>query len=142
MLERIVYISAGAEEQTEEAVEAILSVSRARNAIAGVTGLLVGGGNWWIQLLEGERPALEPVWTSIRNDPRHSPVVLVQRRPLRHRGFAGWSMQFERSDDEGFTARLEELTGGIGDPRLKDQVRRFYRLFLKPPGRAWSEAAA
>lgn len=142
MLERIVYISAGAEKQSRQAIDRILSVSRSRNAAAGLTGLLIGGGNWWMQVLEGERPALEPVWTSIRNDPRHSPVVLVQRRPLCSRAFPDWAMQFQRSDNEGFVARLEELTGGIGDAKLKDQVQRFHRLFLQTPDRAWSKAAA
>ena len=142
MLERIVYISACAQEQTDQSVEAILSVSRARNVAAGITGLLIGGGNWWMQLLEGERPKLEPVWASIRNDPRHSPVVMVQRRPLRGRAFHGWSLQFQRSNDDVFATQLDELTGGISDPRLKDQVKRFHRLFLQPPGRLWSGAAA
>lgn len=141
MLERLVYISAAAEQISEQMVEHILDVSRARNAAAGVTGLLIGGSNWWMQVLEGELPRLEPIWASIRSDARHSPVVLVQRRPRRSRSFGDWSLQFQWSSDEAFEERLLSLTEDLSEPRLKEQVREFHRLFLRPPGRgAWDEA--
>jgi hypothetical protein len=142
VLERIAYISAAAEEQTAASVGAILEVSRSRNLAAGVTGLLIGGGHWWMQLIEGERPSLEPIWNSIRFDRRHSPVVLVQRRPIRQRSFSDWALQFREAQDHGFGDLLEELTGGVADPRLRDQVRRFAELFLASPGRKWSEVPA
>jgi hypothetical protein len=132
-LERIVYVSMAAEAQTSDTIDSILTVSRARNAEQGITGLLIGGGRWYLQLLEGECACLEPVWQSIRKDPRHRHVVLVQRRPLRHRAFADWAMKFRRGQDEEFMASVEELTGGIGDPRLKDQVLRFSKVFVGAP---------
>jgi hypothetical protein len=142
VLERIVYISAVTEEQSEPNVAAILSVSRARNAVQGVTGLLIGGGGWWLQMIEGERSRLEPVWQSIRGDHRHDPVVLVQRRAIRGRSFAGWDLQFRWEQDGRFLPLVEELTGGVGDPRLRSQVLRFAELFLEAPGRHLREAAA
>jgi hypothetical protein len=132
MLERIVYISAAREPQTEESVGRILDVSRSRNAANHITGLLIGGGAWWMQLIEGETDKLEPIWQSIRADPRHDPVVMVQRRAVRQRSFTGWSLQFRDTDDESFGTLLEELTGSIADPRLRNQVRRFADTFLKP----------
>jgi hypothetical protein len=135
VLERIVYVSMAAKAQTPDTIDAILSVSRARNAAQGVTGLLIGGGRWYLQLLEGERPSLDPVWQSIRNDGRHRYVVLVQRRPLRQRSFADLAMQFRQGRDDEFMASVEELTGGIGDPRLKDQVLRFSKVFVSAPKR-------
>jgi hypothetical protein len=140
MLERIVYISASRIRQTEKSVAAILSVARARNTAAEVTGLLLGGGAWWLQLLEGERPKLEPVWQSIRSDPRHNPVLLVQRRPIRRRGFGDWAMQYRTSEGEEFDQLVEELTGGITDPRLRDQLLRFSRIYLAPDARPFDAA--
>jgi hypothetical protein len=130
MLERIVYISMASQAQTAETVDGILQVARARNAALDITGLLIGGGRWWLQLLEGNRSDLDPVWQSIRKDPRHRHVVLVQRRPLRHRSFPDWSMKFRRDPDAAFMASVDELTGGISDPRLKDQVLRFSKVFV------------
>ncbi|WP_300974736.1 BLUF domain-containing protein [Sphingomonas sp. LHG3406-1] len=130
MLERLVYISAAREPQTPDAVARILDVSRQRNASADVTGLLIGGNQWWMQLLEGETPSLEPVWQSIRHDPRHDPVVLVLRRPIDSRDFAGWSLQFRDAGDKHFGTLLRELTDGLTDERLQHQILKFGATFL------------
>jgi hypothetical protein len=142
MLEQLVYISAAQERQTPELVASVLAVSRERNAANGISGLLVGGGNWWLQLIEGERPALEPVWQSILRDRRHHQVVLVQRRGVRRRSFGDWSMGYREAEDGDFDQLVDELTGGIGDPRLKDQIGRFVQHFLVSPDRQQQAAGA
>ena len=132
MLDRIVYFSESVEPQTVESVDRILDISRSRNGGCGITGLLIGGASWWMQVLEGEASSLEPVWQSIRIDPRHSPVILVQRRKITRRSFPDWSMQYRREPEESFDASLEQWVGGIPEPRLRDQIARFSEVFAKP----------
>ncbi len=133
MLNRIVYISESVEPQTEESVERILDISRSRNGACGITGLLIGGAAWWMQVLEGEASSLDPVWQSICVDPRHSPVILVQRRQIPRRSFPEWSMQYRREPEESFDELLEQLVGRIPDPRLRAQIAGFCEVFAKPP---------
>ena len=130
MLERIVYISIAAEPMTDDSVSAILDVSRARNGQQGVSGLLIGGNGWWMQVLEGEPDNMAPIWTSIRNDPRHQSIVLVQQRSIGRRDFARWSMKY-RKETGDFEDALQQLTEPVSDPRLRAQLTRFGDTFLR-----------
>jgi hypothetical protein len=93
--------------------------------------------------VDRERAAVAGVRLEL-NPPRSAPFAgrPGQRRPILQRSFSDWALQFRKAEDSGFDELLEELTGGVGDPRLREQVRRFAQLFLTSPGRKWSEAVA
>jgi len=62
------------------------------NRTLGVTGLLVCDGQYFLQILEGEREVVETLYARIRQDPRHHQVVTLVAEPIRARYFAQWSM--------------------------------------------------
>ncbi|MEE2915447.1 MAG: BLUF domain-containing protein, partial [Pseudomonadota bacterium] len=51
--------------------DAVLAVSRRNNARDGITGLLYADGRRFLQVLEGERAAVERAYQRIAADPRH-----------------------------------------------------------------------
>jgi|GEM_PF-237684 len=79
----------------EEDLASILQQSRRNNARANITGLLLYLNGSIIQVLEGEKQTLEALYKRIEQDQRHTHVVCVLNRPIRHRLFARWSMAYE-----------------------------------------------
>ena len=69
-----------------------MKTSRAHNAAAGITGVLVFSDGVFLQLLEGGRGAVSALYNRISRDPRHHDVVLLAYDEVDERRFAGWSM--------------------------------------------------
>lgn len=78
----------------KEAISAILDVSRKKNAKAGITGLLLFNGTYFLQCLEGSRAAVNETYHRIVRDERHRNPVLLTCEELPQRDFADWDMAF------------------------------------------------
>lgn len=90
MLVRLIYASRTQASEAELAV--ILRQSRAHNVPLGVTGLLCHADDWFVQVLEGGRGAVNGLYNTIVRDPRHREVTLLAYSEISERRFAGWSM--------------------------------------------------
>ena len=77
-----------------EQVQSILEWSREYNPTVGITGALMVSDGYCAQVLEGPLDALRLLYGNIACDPRHSRVLLIQRRLIQHRTFANWSMAY------------------------------------------------
>jgi hypothetical protein len=131
---QIAYFSTATDRQDPELINGILSVARARNARDDISGLLVAGGNRYMQVIEGPRRPMLDLWNSIRADSRHCAVTeLVNRRVLK-RCFQGWSMAFRREpklgDLDTFPQTLRYLVQNVDDSRLRGQIELFARTFI------------
>ena len=58
----------------------------------GVTGLLCHADDWFVQVLEGGRSAVNGLYNTLVRDPRHREVTLLAYSEISERRFAGWSM--------------------------------------------------
>ena len=92
MMVRLLYASRAVEKPSPEAVEAILAASRRRNPTLGVTGLLIHGGDIFMQVLEGGREVISQLYCQIGRDTRHRDVVLLKYEEITERRFSGWTM--------------------------------------------------
>ncbi len=90
----LLYRSEATRPPDEAALDALLLQARARNRALGVTGMLLFDGRQFLQLLEGPPDAVEAVWKSIRQDPRHHDIRILGQTVLPARLCAGWDMQF------------------------------------------------
>ena len=90
------YVSRAAAAMTQEALLSLLQQCLANNEASGVTGMLLYGNGTFLQVLEGEEPALDAVIEKIRKDPRHSKIQFLYRKPVTQRQYADWSMGFRR----------------------------------------------
>lgn len=91
----VVYFSTSFGLFQEEDLASILQQSRRNNAQANITGLLLYMNGHIIQVLEGEKQAVEALYKRIEQDQRHTHVVCVFNRPISRRLFDRWSMAYE-----------------------------------------------
>jgi len=91
VLVRLLYASR-AVDNSEQAIENILTQSRQYNPGCGITGILCTGGGIFLQAIEGGRTAVSELYGHIQKDPRHKEVVLLHYEEITERRFGGWTM--------------------------------------------------
>lgn len=94
----LLYVSSATAPFSHPELEDLLRVSRANNARAGVTGMLLYRGGNFMQVIEGERDAVEELYRRIEADPRHHTTTVLLRETIPERRFSGWSMGFRDLD--------------------------------------------
>ncbi len=100
------YLSSAPTLLTGEDIERILSASRTNNERRGITGMLLYREGNFLQILEGEREAIEALYAIIERDPRHRRIIRLFTHEILARDFPEWSMGFRR-----LTANSTELRG-------------------------------
>lgn len=82
-------------------VEHIVAQARERNNRVGITGFLIVGKDWVVQILEGEKDVVNRTFQRILSDPRHRNASLIDMRVISARNFEGWSLGMsQRPRDE------------------------------------------
>lgn len=92
MLVRLLYVSRTQGAVTHDTIESILAQSRKHNPELGITGILCHSGDFFMQVLEGGRDAVNALYGRIVRDERHRDVVLLHYEEASSRCFAGWTM--------------------------------------------------
>ncbi|MGV9408369.1 BLUF domain-containing protein [Nocardia sp. NPDC003693] len=113
----------------EREVSALLERAREINAAEQVTGLLVYARPSWewagfVQVLEGDRDAVERIFARIERDELHTGVVVLGRGPIAERDYDGWSMKFARMDHTRLPELLDEPAVGELNPLTDPEVAR------------------
>jgi hypothetical protein len=91
---QLVYASAARQEFTTPELAELLARARERNTELEVSGLLLYKSRSFLQVLEGERDHVDPLYERIGKDRRHDHILLIVRRTVEERTFSGWSMGF------------------------------------------------
>lgn len=94
VLYRVIYVSSARRMLDAPGIEAVLAHSRAKNSVAGITGLLLYHDGGFFQILEGQRGKVEGLLSTIRADARHKDVILLWQGEAEARLFGSWSMGF------------------------------------------------
>lgn len=92
MLIRLLYTSRAVGPQTTTVTASILATARAHNKANAITGVLCQGQGVYLQVLEGERRAVNALYGHIIVDRRHRDVELLHLEEAPRRRFAEWSM--------------------------------------------------
>lgn len=101
-LVRLVYASRVAKSVDGAEIKKILKVSQDNNARDGISGMLCFSSKYFLQCLEGPRPAVNTAYNRILTDARHSEAELISFQEIARRDFANWSMGYT---GEGLIAR-------------------------------------
>jgi len=78
----------------------ILMQSRKNNPKDEIGGVLYFRDNYFFQCLEGEQEAVNRLYKSIADDPRHENVQSVSVKRIHKRQFANWSMKYVALEDD------------------------------------------
>lgn len=132
MIQQLVYISTIRGHPSLALFERILAASRRNNARDGVTGLLVAGGNRFLQLLEGPTEQVRGTYARIRADDRHFAAVVLSARMADRRQCPDWAMGYIVGGATHAHAPLGEivdaLVAPIEDKSLRAQFTGFAEL--------------
>lgn len=77
-----------------QVIDAIVAVSRHRNAILEVTGALIFSGASFAQIIEGPADAIADLRASISHDVRHREILTMADGEQTRREFADWSLAY------------------------------------------------
>ena len=117
---RLIYISTARSVLSEQELDGILRVSRRKNQMVDVTGLLIVGGRRVLQALEGPAEAVKKTYDRIKADRRHFAAVVLSDREIAERSFFEWAMGYQPAGiprSEGTVANdVAELIAPITDP--------------------------
>ena len=91
---RALYVSRAVGPQTTTVTGSILLTAQAYNQTHGISGVLCQGQGLYLQVLEGERSAVNRLYARIVADARHNDVELLHYEEITVRRFAKWSMAF------------------------------------------------
>ncbi|MGM0504454.1 MAG: BLUF domain-containing protein, partial [Bacteroidota bacterium] len=97
---QIVYVSFSVKDLTENDLEELLVDIRKRNKVQKVTGLLLYNDGTFIQLIEGKTGIIQNLYEKIKNDRRHSNVVLLLDESIKKRAFPDWTMGYYKLNRE------------------------------------------
>jgi len=85
--------------------------SYCNNVELGLTGILFFDGQYFGQVLEGRRDAVEERWQVIQRDQRHEGLRLVGHKDIARRSFSNWTIH--APDAESVVILFPELGGMI-----------------------------
>lgn len=114
-MRRLVYTSRSLIRSDSSELDAILTVSMARNRAAGITGMLWSDGTNFAQVLEGEPQAIDATMKRISADRRHSNIDIVLDRPVLRRQFGHWAMTRANDSVEGVSSTSFLIGFAVGE---------------------------
>lgn len=100
MYRQVLYISAVARYVVTGQLTQLLAEAQANNRRNGITGVLLYTGEAFLQILEGEEPAVSETLSRIGADPRHQQMLTLYDHMVDRRSFGDWSMGFRTIEPE------------------------------------------
>jgi len=128
-MHRLVYFSNANLDLNLSAIEGMVETSAERNRLRHISGALLYNGLNFLQILEGPRQALTPLYLQIRTDSRHSGVVKLVHERISMRSFPDWGMKLVCGAPE-YTAVTREAAPRDGG--LSAMVDGFFRFGQAP----------
>jgi len=109
---QLLYLSRAKKPFSSDALQALLSDARLRNADpkSDITGVLLYFDEIFLQVIEGSPKNVHSLFASIKRDTRHHSIIVLEERPLVKRQFKSWRMGWKGSSKHYFLT----LTSSIG----------------------------
>ena len=103
---QVVYSSKATVDVDDVELEELLKTSVRNNAEQQVSGMLLYTKGSFLQLLEGEAPAVDALLKRIEGDPRHHDIQVHIRTSIKEREFKNWSMGYRRLNERDARAMM------------------------------------
>jgi len=92
MLIRLLYVSKPVGPITTYVTSSILETSSINNKSSEITGVLCQGSGIYMQVIEGQRSAINALFSRIMADKRHNTVEILSFEEIDQRRYGQWSM--------------------------------------------------
>ena len=99
MLYQVIYVSTSSHDMSTAELTEILEQARKKNSRLNITGILLYNRGTFIQVLEGEEPALRQLLQTIQRDSRHFNLITIDEGEIEQRECPEWSMGFGHIHD-------------------------------------------
>ncbi|MBO3271794.1 MULTISPECIES: BLUF domain-containing protein [Hymenobacter] len=139
-MHHLIYMSTAVQPLSDAELGALLNQARLRNEQDNITGALVYGDGRFMQIVEGDKAALDDLYTRLLSDKRHVGLVKLADKEVAERSFTDWSMAFRPVSDEEFLTmagyvqpiqlNLQPLNLSAADSLLLHMMRSF---IMQPP---------
>lgn len=93
-IQRLIYCSTATRLPGDQELARLVEQTRIHNYSQNITGVLVHAEGHFLQVLEGEAPAVAELYERIRHDSRHTNVITMYDAPITRRLFVDWNMGF------------------------------------------------
>lgn len=93
----VVYTSRATRAMSPAALDQLLLVARANNAMVGITGVLLYGASRFFQYFEGSRSDVDNTYARIRASSLHTDLVELEYRQIPERLLRKWFMGFREA---------------------------------------------
>ncbi len=94
----LLYISFATRSMSRQDLREIRDASILNNGPEGITGILFYQDGMFLQVLEGERAALDELLDRLRRDCRHRGLTILLDEPIQARSFPDWAMALGDAD--------------------------------------------
>lgn len=91
---QLIYASAATHRFAEAELQTLLIQARERNAVTGITGILLYHKRSFLQVLEGEADPVLETYDRILADRRHEELLILLSGPIKERSFPDFRMGF------------------------------------------------
>lgn len=108
----LLYTSVSAGKMSDSDLISLLDQSREKNKRLAITGMLIYHNREFVQILEGEKNAVQELYQTIADDDRHTSVKVFYEGEIKARAFQDWTMAFKKLEPEdvlGKVAGFEEF---------------------------------
>jgi len=114
-LVRLIYYSRASREMSLSDLKDILGTARDNNNNLDICGMLCYDQQYFLQVLEGERSAVNELYLEIADDPRHHDIVIISYNETTKTIFPQWQMGYAGSSAQ-FSQILEKLGQTVFSP--------------------------
>lgn len=97
---QIIYSSVSSTPMQLDELEDLLEHAQDTNEVDGITGALVYADGHFLQILEGDRSAVERLMMRISKDLRHETIVVLQAGDIPAATFPDWTMAYVSATPE------------------------------------------
>ena len=99
-MRRIIYVSSATKYLNSEEIESFLLKTREKNAINGITGVLLYADGDFFQVIEGPKIKMINLFQNIQKDSRHRGILTMVNIEIEEKHFPNWNMGFYNSTYE------------------------------------------
>lgn len=119
-MHHIIYLSWATTPFSDQQLHELLQQARQHNTQCGITGIMLYGNGYFMQVLEGEQATVHALYERIKQDGRHRDVTAYADKAITQRAFGEWAMAFHHASPQ----QLAQVAGYLAPDQVRVDAKR------------------